>query len=49
MRAIIIEKSFVLGFIAMRDEYDLGDKIGTGDTEIEALEMLLLLEEKIAL
>lgn len=44
VRNIIIGKSFV-GFVAMRDEFDLGDKIGHGDTEIEALEHLLFLEE----
>ena len=43
MRKIIIEPC-PIGFKASREEYDLGDKIGTGKTEHEALEDLLFME-----
>lgn len=43
MRKIIIEIC-PIGFKAYRDEFDLGDKIGTGKTEVDAVEDLLFLE-----
>ena len=43
MRNIIIELCPV-GFKASREEFDLGDKIGTGKTPEEALEDLLFME-----
>jgi len=43
MRKIIIEPCPV-GFKASREEFDLGDKIGTGKTPEEALEDLLFME-----
>lgn len=45
MRNIIIEKAFI-GFTASREQFDLGDKIGMGETEQGALAYLLEMEEK---
>lgn len=44
IRNITIEKT-PYGFTAVREYYDLGDKIGYGKTELEALEDLLFMEE----
>ncbi len=44
-RKIIIEKA-PIGFVASRDQFDLGDEVAHGNTELEALEMLLLMEGK---
>lgn len=45
IRNIIIEKCIYAGFKSFREYYDLGDKIGYGKTEIEALEDLLFMED----
>lgn len=44
MRKIITEKCPV-GFKSFRDEFDLGDQIGTGKTEKESIENLIDLED----
>jgi hypothetical protein len=40
----IITEPCPVGFKASREEFDLGDKIGTGKTPEEAIENLLFME-----
>ena len=44
-RKIVTEQRRELEWLAYRDEYDLGEPIGNGKTELDAIQELIELEE----